>query len=491
MKRSGKLGDYDYVAALRKLNPLSVTLTGGEPTINKQLPEAVRRIKKSQGFVYIGMVTHGSLMTVEKAMALWDAGLDHISISLNYIGREHDEERGIEGLYEHITTLVPQLTARGVNVIFNTVIMRDNLDHVVPIAHLARTMGAKVSYSCYSDFKNGNETHLVDPAHAERLESVIEDLIFQKSRLGNIVSSAWYLRRIPAYFQDSLPRSCSAAGKWLVQLTPDGDVKPCAELPVTVRICRLQEGFQEDRLQPVLVQLPGRDGIFVEARKVAGRPGKSLESRSLIDRRQLPRQYPPGMGERTGDFLGRPRGNHVTAPVTAFRSEIDDPVGRLDDVQVVLDHQHRIPLVYQPVQDLQQLADVVEVEPRGRLVQQVDGLAGARPGEFLRKLDPLRLATRKRNGRLAELDVVETHVVQRLEHATDAGHVLEMLEGLGHGHLQRVGDGSCPCRSPPASPSCSASRRRPRRSSTRLPGNAFRSCARRAPGRPRNGPRAR
>ncbi len=232
-KRSGKLGDYDYVEALRKLNPLSVTLTGGEPTINKQLPEAVRRIKESQGFVYIGMVTHGSLMTVEKAMALWDAGLDHISISLNYIGREHDEERGIEGLYEHITTLVPQLTARGVNVIFNTVIMRDNLDHVVPIAHLARTMGAKVSYSCYSDFKNGNETHLVDPAHAERLESVIEDLIFQKSRLGNIVSSAWYLRRIPAYFEDALPRSCTAAGKWLVQLTPDGDVKPCAELPVT------------------------------------------------------------------------------------------------------------------------------------------------------------------------------------------------------------------------------------------------------------------
>ena len=66
-KRSGKLGDYDYVAALRKLNPLSVTLTGGEPTINKQLPEAVMRIKESLGFVYISMVTHGSLLTVEKA----------------------------------------------------------------------------------------------------------------------------------------------------------------------------------------------------------------------------------------------------------------------------------------------------------------------------------------------------------------------------------------------------------------------------------------
>lgn len=231
-KRSGKLGDYDYVAALRKLNPLAVTLTGGEPMINKQLPDAVRRIKDCLGFVYIGMVTHGSLLTAEKAMALWEAGLDHISISLNYIGPQHDGERGIDGLYEHISTLVPQLTDRGVNVIFNTVIMRDNMEHVVPIAHLARSMGAKVSYSCYSDYKNGNETHLVDPGHTERLESVIEELIYQKSRLGNIVNSAWYLRRIPDYFRDALPGSCTAAGKWLVQLTPDGNVKPCAELPV-------------------------------------------------------------------------------------------------------------------------------------------------------------------------------------------------------------------------------------------------------------------
>ena len=231
-KSSGKLSDYDYVDAIRKLNPMTVTLTGGEPTLNKQLPEVVRRIKDSLGFVYIGMVTHGSLLTMEKAKDLWEAGMDHISISLNYIGQGHDEERGIDGLYEHISNLVPQLTKQGINVIFNTVIMRDNLDHIVPIAHLARSMGAKVSYSCYSDFKNGNETHLVDPTHTRELEILIRDLIDLKSRLGNIVNSALYLRRIPIYFRKSLPRSCTAAGKWLVQLTPDGNIKPCAELPV-------------------------------------------------------------------------------------------------------------------------------------------------------------------------------------------------------------------------------------------------------------------
>ena len=144
--------------------------------------------------------------------------------------------------------------------------------------------------------------------------------------------------------------------------------------------------------------------------------------------------------QRTGDLLGRALGNHVTSPFAAFRTEVDDPVGRLDDVQVVLDDEHGIPPVHQPVEDVQQLADVVEVESRGRFVQQVDGLAGARPGEFLRQLDALRLAPRERDGRLAELDVVESHVVQGLEHAPDAGHVFEVFERLGHGHLQRVGD---------------------------------------------------
>jgi MoaA/NifB/PqqE/SkfB family radical SAM enzyme len=231
-KRSGKLTDYDYIDALRRLNPLCVTLTGGEPTINKHLPEVVRNIKSAFGFMYVGMVTHGSLLTLEKAEALWDAGIDQIAVSLNYLGPEHDTERGIPGLYEHLAGLIPRMTARGINVVLNTVIMQDNLGHIVPIARQARAWGAKVSYSCYSDFKNGNDAHLIDSDHLDQVERVVDELLALKPRLGNIVSSAYYLRRIPGYFRDTLPHTCQAAGKWLIQLTPAGEIKPCPELPV-------------------------------------------------------------------------------------------------------------------------------------------------------------------------------------------------------------------------------------------------------------------
>ena len=232
-EQSGKLDDYDYIDALRKLNPLCVTLTGGEPTINKNLPEVVYRIKQSLGFTYVGMVTHGSLLTLEKAEALWNAGIDQIAISLNYMGPEHDAERGIDGLYDHLSQLIPQMTAHGMNVVLNTVIMQDNMNHIIPIAHQARQWGAKVSYSCYSDFKNGNQTHLVDADHLNQVTRLVEELIALKSQLGNILSSAYYLRRVPDYFRDLLPRTCQAAGKWLIQLTPDGDIKPCPELEVS------------------------------------------------------------------------------------------------------------------------------------------------------------------------------------------------------------------------------------------------------------------
>ena len=232
-ERSGKLRDYDYIDAIKQLNPLCVTLTGGEPTINKQLPEVVREIKSSVGFIYLGMVTHGSLLTMEKAAALWDAGIDQIAISLNYIGREHDEERGIDGLFDHLNTLIPQMTAYGINVVLNTVIMRDNLDHIIPVAHQAREWGAKISFSCYSDFKNGNESHLIDSDHIEQVEQLIDDILVLKPKLGNIISSRYFLRGIPNYFKNTMPSTCEAAGKWLVQLTPDGDVQPCPELPVS------------------------------------------------------------------------------------------------------------------------------------------------------------------------------------------------------------------------------------------------------------------
>src|SRR6185437_15701700 len=68
-----------------------------------------------------------------------------------------------------------------------------------------------------------------------------------------------------------------------------------------------------------------------------------------------------------GDILGRAGGDDLAAAVAAFWAEIDDPVGGLDDLEVVLDDEHRVPGLHERLKHLQELADILEMEAGGWL----------------------------------------------------------------------------------------------------------------------------
>ena len=136
-----------------------------------------------------------------------------------------------------------------------------------------------------------------------------------------------------------------------------------------------------------------------------------------------------------GDLLGRAGDDDLAAAVAAFGTEVDDAVGGLDDVEVVLDHEHGVAGVDEALQHDEQLAHVVEVQAGRRLVEDVERAPGAAPLQLARELDALRLAARERRRRLAEVDVAEPDVVERLQLAPDRRDVLE--------EVQRLLDASC------------------------------------------------
>jgi len=226
-KQSPKLGDVTDM--VRRLNPMVLALTGGEPMLEKQLPRIIRDVKASQGFIYLYMITNGSLLTEEKAEELFAAGLDQINISLNYLDARQDAERALPGLYARIADLIPRLTARGRMLVANTVIMRENLDQILPIAQKTREWGAKVSVSCYTDFKNGNRAHYFSPEQLVELDKVVAQLIAHKKRYGNVTNSRFYLERIVPYYSNGKGISGCKAGNGFVQLTADGQVRQCAD----------------------------------------------------------------------------------------------------------------------------------------------------------------------------------------------------------------------------------------------------------------------
>ena len=97
-----------------------------------------------------------------------------------------------------------------------------------------------------------------------------------------------------------------------------------------------------------------------------------------------------------GDLLRCARCDDLAARSAAFGTEIDDPVRRLDHVEVVLDHDDRIALVDESVDDLQQLANVVEVKARRGLVEDVERSAGGAFGQLLGEFDALCFAAGER-----------------------------------------------------------------------------------------------
>jgi hypothetical protein len=90
------------------------------------------------------------------------------------------------------------------------------------------------------------------------------------------------------------------------------------------------------------------------------------------------------------------------AAVAALRAEVDEPVGGLDHVEVVLDDDDGVAVVAQALQHREQHLDVVEVQAGGRLVEDVERAPGVALGQLQRQLDALRLAAGQRGGALAE-----------------------------------------------------------------------------------------
>ncbi|MGH2550360.1 MAG: hypothetical protein ACRDHN_13275, partial [Thermomicrobiales bacterium] len=63
----------------------------------------------------------------------------------------------------------------------------------------------------------------------------------------------------------------------------------------------------------------------------------------------------------------------ATAGGAGFWAEIDQPISRLDDVEIMLDDDDRVAEIDEAIEHIEQLADVVEVQAGRWLVEDVDG----------------------------------------------------------------------------------------------------------------------
>jgi MoaA/NifB/PqqE/SkfB family radical SAM enzyme len=220
-----------FADAARHFRPMMITFTGGEPLLRPDLEGIVAEVNRAVPVTWLSVITHGAMLSTQRAQSLWDAGMAQFCISLDYLDERHDEARGIPGLAAKILRTVPELTGRGMTVRFNTVIKRENLDDVMPVVRRAAALGAGVNLSFYTDFKNGNREHLIGASERPRLERLIADLLaFKRRHRGVISNSDWYIANMTSYLDDALHEPCRS-GEATIHIDPTGMVRRCPDFP--------------------------------------------------------------------------------------------------------------------------------------------------------------------------------------------------------------------------------------------------------------------
>ena len=229
-ERERELKSFADVA--RFFNPMLVTFTGGEPLLRSDLEGLVAAVAGAIRLKYITLITHGGMLSPERARSLWDSGVNQFNISLDYLDGRHDAARGIPGLTAKIFARAAAMRALGIDSIrFNTVIKDDNLNQLLPIVRHAAALGCGVNFSVYTDAKNGNRAHLVRADRLRELDDVVAQLLeFKRRRRGVITNSDYYLAQIPRYVRGEMTEPCRS-GVRTIHVDPAGRVKRCPDFP--------------------------------------------------------------------------------------------------------------------------------------------------------------------------------------------------------------------------------------------------------------------
>lgn len=155
------------------------------------------------------------------------------------------------------------------------------------------------------------------------------------------------------------------------------------------------------------------------------------------------------------DVFGGALGDELAAVLASFGTEIEDPIGGFDDVEVMLDDEEGVTGIDEFLEDGEEVLDVGEMETGGGFVEDEElsgfGRCGGR-GEELAEFEALGLAAGEGVEWLAELEVAETDLDEGREEfdnllmalgvgGRQAGGFCVKVDGIDDGEMEDVVDG--------------------------------------------------
>ena len=226
---SRNLKPADYRRYVETLRPCVVQISGGEPLMRDDVVEIVRNIKYDGHLPYTILVSNWSQMTENRYLELCEAGVHQFSVSLDFPDDRHDVFRGLPGLYDHISDLIPRCARHGFdNIVLNSCITSENLNEINPMADKAREWGVNMCYSAYSARRTGCRDYFLN-TH-EQLATLNREFDRAEARRDStnwLVNSPSTIEATRRYFANNGAPGCKAGLRFLV-VTAQGMLQPCS-----------------------------------------------------------------------------------------------------------------------------------------------------------------------------------------------------------------------------------------------------------------------
>ena len=123
-----------------------IRLTGGEPTVRRDLPALVKMLRAIPEIDEIAMTTNAARLE-ELAVPLQEAGMNRLNISLDTLNREKAATIARRDQFVEVHRGIQAAFDAGLGLKFNTVVMRGiNDDELADLARFAQGFGAQIRF---------------------------------------------------------------------------------------------------------------------------------------------------------------------------------------------------------------------------------------------------------------------------------------------------------------------------------------------------------
>ena len=208
----------DVWSQAKKLGTFSAHLSGGEPTLRKDLPEILSVLDPGKSI--ISMTTNSSLMPSGYLEKLRKGGLSCLHFSLNSTDpATNDRQRDYVGHYELVLDKIKEAKSLDYEVCLSIVVAHDDLANMRRLTEFAEEEDIGIVFSLATPSGNwkGNTEELLTPEEWKEVDSYMA--------ANSHVRSDWNINL-------DMKQGCPA-GYEKISLSPYGDVQGCAMLFVS------------------------------------------------------------------------------------------------------------------------------------------------------------------------------------------------------------------------------------------------------------------